>query len=179
MPSFSKGCGSIVAAAATIARCMSPGAWCCCGSPCGIRASWPRWRNWGATRPSGGSSASKRKRTFPELLEHLAVPGRAGPGAALLGVAADLRRDGPAAGGRPCRIWARIRRATPRPCTPAARRTRRPRRRRSPQGLPQPSGGTQGIHTTTTARSPRSSSGSATSCTCWWTPSTRWCWPTR
>ena len=31
---------------------------------------------------------------------------------------------------------------------------------------------------TTTARSPRWTSGSATNCTCWWTSSTRWRWPT-
>ena len=77
----------------------------------------------------------------PKSLEHLAVPRRAGPRAAPLGVAADLRRDGRSGWGWPCRTWARTRRATPRPCTPAARGRARPRRRKSPQGLPQPSGG--------------------------------------
>ena len=43
-------------------------------------------------------------------------------------------------------------------------------------GLPQPSGGKK-EYNDAKARSSRSSNGSATSCTCWWTPSTRSSWP--
>ena len=138
-PNFSKVCDAIAAGDATTARCMSPGACSCCEWPCDIPPSSRRWRNSGVTRLSADSSASRRTEDVPgpwNISRFEDVLGQEPHLSEVQNIFNSMVRNW----GWPCPIWAKTRRAIPRPCTPAARRARKAASG-SRRGLPQPSGG--------------------------------------
>ena len=122
-PNSSQVFGGIAAGDATTALCMSPGACSYCGWPCDIPPSSRRWRNSAATKLSADSSASRQKKMFLALGTSRVSRmcwgrNRISPRSNASSTAWSRNWAWP------CLIWAKTRRVTPRPCTPAARMRR-------------------------------------------------------